>query len=102
MAIDIGTEQLLTLPQAAATLPGRPNVCTIFRWVQRGVKNVRLETVKIGGRRYTSAEALQRFAQQCSAVREGQQPEPAPVVLSAQRRKQIENARRILDEAGIR
>jgi hypothetical protein len=99
--IDIGCEQLLSLPAAAASLPGRPNLSTLHRWRLRGVRGVRLETCRIGGRRYTSTEALQRFAQACSAVRDGQQPEPAPVVLSAQRRKQIENARKVLDAAGI-
>ncbi|HET6249493.1 MAG TPA: DUF1580 domain-containing protein [Tepidisphaeraceae bacterium] len=36
------------------------------RWRTRGIRGVVLETVKIGGTRYTSAEALARFVERCS------------------------------------
>jgi hypothetical protein len=65
--IDIHTEKLQTLTEAARLLPDRPHVSTLYRWAQRGVKGVRLETVVVGGRRYTSVEALQRFAQRLTA-----------------------------------
>jgi len=68
MAIGIGTEQLLTLRQAAKRLPGRPHLGTLWRWYSHGVRGQRLETILIGGRRYTSAEALERFAAACSAA----------------------------------
>ena len=61
--IDMSSETLITLPQAAAILPGRPSVATLWRWRLRGVAGRRLESVQIGGRVYTSREALQRFAQ---------------------------------------
>ena len=70
--IDISTEQLLTLPQAARVRPhgrlGRPtHPSTVYRWISRGVRGaagvVRLEGVRIGGSWYTSREALQRFAE---------------------------------------
>ena len=70
--IDISTEQLLTLPQAARVRPhgrlGRPtHPSTVYRWISRGVRGVagvvKLEGVRIGGSWYTSREALQRFAE---------------------------------------
>ena len=70
--IDISTEQLLTLPQAARVRPhgrlGRPtHPSTVYRWISRGVRGVagvvKLEGVRLGGSWYTSREALQRFAE---------------------------------------
>ena len=60
--IDISTETLISMPQAAAMLPGRPSLCALWRWRTRGVRGRRLETAIIGGRPYTSVEALARFA----------------------------------------
>ena len=57
--IDITTETLLSLLDAAKQLPGRPHVSTLYRWRIRGVRGVRLETVLVVGRRFTSKEALQ-------------------------------------------
>jgi hypothetical protein len=41
----------------------------IFRWAKKGVAGVVLETFKVGGSRFTSLEALQRFidGQNCTA-----------------------------------
>lgn len=66
MPIDIETEEIRTLAQAARSLPklrkNRPVApSTLWRWAQRGIKGHRLETTKIGGTTVTSKEALQRF-----------------------------------------
>ena len=37
------------------------SVTTVWRWAQRGVKGFRLETFTIGGRRFTTQEAFERF-----------------------------------------
>lgn len=63
MAIDIKTEQVISMGQASAMLPGRPSLCTLWRWRLRGVRGRKLECVVIGGTPYTSVEALERFAQ---------------------------------------
>lgn len=60
--IDITSEKLLTLPEAAALLPGRPSVATLWRWRTKGARGRRLESVVLGGKVFTSAEAIQRFA----------------------------------------
>ncbi|MFN9969463.1 MAG: DUF1580 domain-containing protein [Phycisphaerae bacterium] len=72
--ISVSHEDLIPLREAPRHLPGRANgkrlhVSAVYRWVKHGVKGIRLETVSIGGTTYTSAEALQRFADQLTARR---------------------------------
>ena len=76
MAIDALNEELLTFGQAArrarpkGSSPAAPS--TIWRWHSKGIAGVRLETLCLGGTRYTSAEALQRFFDAVTQVREEQ------------------------------
>ena len=99
--IDIRDENCCRLTEAAKFLPRgrsgkRVHVATLYRWSQRGIKGVKLETIRIGGTTYTSTEALQRFAERCSGSdtrREKQTPH--------RRRREIEQAERRLDELGI-
>jgi hypothetical protein len=65
--IEISAETLLTMAQATRLRPlgrlGRPtHPSTIYRWISRGVRGIRLESIRLGGTTYTSREALQRFA----------------------------------------
>lgn len=96
--IDIHSEHMLTISQASQTLPGRPHVSTIWRWVNRGCRGVRLETVLIGGTRYTSREALQRMVDATTAVAAG---EPTPSRTPRQRQADIDRAERELADADI-
>jgi hypothetical protein len=64
--IDFQKEILLSFCQAAQRLPqgddGKPcHYNTVRRWASEGLDGVILETIQIGGRRYTSQEACQRF-----------------------------------------
>ncbi|QDT74466.1 DUF1580 domain-containing protein [Lacipirellula limnantheis] len=36
-------------------------VSTVWRWCTRGIRRIRLESMNVGGRRYTSMEAFERF-----------------------------------------
>jgi hypothetical protein len=58
-------EELLTFTEAAKSLPAvngsRLHPATIWRWSTKGVRGIRLETRKLGGRSLTSKEALERF-----------------------------------------
>jgi len=54
-------EQLISMQEARTRLPGHPDLSTLFRWRQKGVRGVRLDTIVCGGRRFTSVEALERF-----------------------------------------
>jgi hypothetical protein len=54
-------DQTILLKLAGSWIPGRPSVPTLFRWSLRGVRGVRLETWLVGGRRFTSRDAIARF-----------------------------------------
>ena len=58
---NIYEETLLPLTEAAAHVPALSHSSTVQRWFLRGIRGIRLETVLIGGKRYTSAEVLDRF-----------------------------------------
>lgn len=61
MAIDVETEDLVTLRQAAELIPSHPCLATLHRWRLTGVRGRKLETILVGGLRYTSREAVWRF-----------------------------------------
>ena len=74
--IDRANEALLSFAQASTFLPTRPHIATIHRWRMRGVRGVRLETTLVGGRRFTSKEAIERFFKRIDAVSgDGQTPD---------------------------
>lgn len=90
--INLQSEQLLTLAAAAQHLPTRPHVSTIWRWAATGG----LETVRLGGRVYTSAEALDRFAEH-----RGGRPKPSDSTPTPKRQREIADAERKLRDAGM-
>ena len=96
--LDVAHEALLTLRQAAARIPGRAarrsiHVSAVYRWAQRGVRGVVLETAPIGGTLYTSVEALQRFSEACARAR--------GCFIAAQPRKAAEAAVKELERDGF-
>jgi len=64
--IDIQHEQLRLLTEAPRDIPGRPHISTVIRWSSKGIRGGHLETVLIGGRRFTSVEAIARFIDRLS------------------------------------
>lgn len=87
MNIDVRPEtlqsNLISFPALARLIPpsrlGRPvAISTIHRW-QRGLRGVRLEAIRIGGRWYTSTEAFQKF---CNALTQSRSslPQVSPPV----------------------
>jgi hypothetical protein len=97
MSIDLN-ETILSLTTAAKSLPGRPHVSSIWRWCRRGVRGVQLETIVIAGRRFTSCEALQRFAEATTAAANGQR---APSRTNRGRQAEQRAAERECEEAGL-
>jgi hypothetical protein len=61
--LDLAQESTLTFAEAARDpVLGRPvHIATIYRWANKGVRGIRLETVMVGGRRLTTQEAMTRF-----------------------------------------
>lgn len=91
--IDLATEKLLTLSQAADHCP-RPrrgkkqNTSTLFRWATRGCRGVILETIRTSSGLATSVQALQRFFNLLTA---GEQTlEPAPTARKGTRHEAVE------------
>jgi hypothetical protein len=97
--MDLG-ENLLSLSDAAKSLPRRPHISTLHRWRLRGVRGIKLETVLVGGARLTSQQALQRFCDRVTAAANGEPP-PQTVRTPAQRERDIRAAERELSETGI-
>ena len=59
--INTDVEQLLTAKQACEAFPTPVAMPTVWRWMLKGTRGVVLESIRIGGRRYTSVEACSRF-----------------------------------------
>jgi hypothetical protein len=104
MPIDFATEDCFTLNAAPDMLARRTNGrkihrSTIYRWVMAGVKGVKLETITIGGYRYTSTQAIGRFIAALSG-------RPAPdgveaVQTPAARRRELAAVDKELDAMGV-
>ena len=104
MGIDIQTETVIGIGAGCREFP--PNGvadATMARFIQKGVKVkatgevVKLETIKIGGRRYTSKEAIARFI----AAQNADDAPVAPAITPAQRTRQAQAAQLALQEVGL-
>jgi len=99
--IDLAAETVITLSEATEHLPRRragkrPHIATLYRWAQRGVRGVKLETIRVGGTLCTSLEALQQFCECCT------NPNTAPTSQSTRTRgRQMKQAEAELTAAGI-
>lgn len=95
------TETVISFPAAAKKLRDisgggkSPHVSTFHRWSKIGVRGVRLEAIRLGGRWVTSVEALHRFADKLTT---GGPPTPKPTSSSSQR---AESADRELSSLGF-
>lgn len=98
-------EPLVSLGQATKlpVMPRRrknkkPNISTVWRWWKTGIKGIRLETIVCGGVRCTSEAAIRRFFERLTAAADG---DPAPVRSTAEKRRAVRDAERVLDAAKI-
>ena len=98
MSIDVDSETLLPFCEARSAFPGgkRLSLATLHRWRLHGVRGTRLETVLIGGSRYTSAEAISRFI-----AAQNRDEESVPQFTPTQRQGMSEAARKELAAIGI-
>jgi hypothetical protein len=58
MAID---DKYVPLKDVTKFLPTRPHFATVWRWAMKGVRGVTLDTVLVGGQRYTTEESIKKF-----------------------------------------
>jgi len=92
-------EKLQPLPAAVEAATGqRPHPSTLHRWRLRGIAGVKLETVRCGGRRLCTIEAVRRFLNGVTAATDG---EPVQTRTPRQRQRDIDRAEAELAEAGI-
>ena len=60
--INLTSETLVKVPDSPQLFPGQPpHISTVWRWISKGVDGVTLESVRVGGLRYTTKEAISRF-----------------------------------------
>ena len=108
MSIDITTERLIDLEEAAKLFPGKNGGTvhpeTVKLYARRGKLGVRLETVLGGPRRCTSREAVARFIEAVTAANDNRSPRPdrAPVAnrTKAEAARAARQAIRDLEAAG--
>jgi hypothetical protein len=102
--IDVSKETLLTPDEARRQIPGRGKIdlCSIYRYMNRGLQGVRLEYVRVLGRQMTSKEALARFFQRLTDAAEAKKIDAAkkagkPIVpaigLTRNRQRDLEAAK---------
>lgn len=97
--IDTAQEELIAVRDIPKHVPGnRPHIGTCWRWILSGTRGVKLESVLVGGRRYTSTEALERFFSATTAAASG---EAIPARTPRQRQKAVANAMKELEAAGV-
>jgi hypothetical protein len=100
--IDLQNETILSIPQAAKRVPSQRNgapthASTVLRWILKGVKGVRLEGARMGGRWVTSVEAMQRFSAELTKAKLPQVESQA----SSRSDQQAELVERELDALGL-
>ncbi len=82
---------LKPLSEILPHVPGNPTYDTLYRWAVSGVRGVRLDHQRIGGRIYSSLEAVQHFLDQLNP-----DPRLPPLIeadTAAAQRFQFEQAR---------
>lgn len=110
--VDKGTSELMTLAEAARSLPRlrgtRVHTSTIFRWCKRGVRGVYLKYGKIGRTIVVSPSNLQTFFMALAEADTADQPAAKAAhkrkprrTNSTTRQREIEAANDLLINAGI-
>lgn len=95
--VDISSDKLIGLNEAANLLGRRISYSTWWRWGNRGVRGHKLQLTRVGGRTMVSVEALQKFV---SAIN-GEPGEPIPARTNRQHTAAIKKAEAECAAAGI-
>ncbi len=93
--LDFTTEEPIQISSAPSLIPGRPALSTVWRWVLKGIRGRKLESTMVGGRRFTTRQAIARFV----APKEGEMPPTS--VSRSQRHRQSEAAVKALADRGL-
>ncbi|TWU27541.1 DUF1580 domain-containing protein [Bythopirellula polymerisocia] len=93
---DLFSEEPISLNQVAKEEGVNPS--TPWRWYLSGVRGVKLETIVVGGRRFSTRPALRRFKERCTAAANGAS---TTVRTPHQRERDIERAEKELAKIGV-
>ncbi len=93
--LDFTIEEPIPITSAPSHIPGRPALSTTWRWILKGIRGRRLESGMIGGRRFTTKEAIARF------LAPNEREVPTITVSQSQRRRQSEAAVKALVDRGL-
>jgi hypothetical protein len=91
------SEDLKSFCEATRIVGKKIHVSTLHRWADRGVRGRKLESIFIGGRRFTSLEAIERFLTPVAEVDSTNNSLRGP----SQRRRAISEAEAVLADDGI-
>lgn len=97
--IDDSESEFIPINEASQFIPGRPHRATVWRWALKGIRRnaatVKLNTIAVGGRRFTSKEFIAAFLLACN----GDAPKP---VVSDSFTRRAEAAGLTLEAMGVR
>ena len=69
--IQIDSERLIPIPKVPAYLESRGfhrvHISAVYRWTKSGSRGVKLESLRIGGQKVTSIEAIPRWRERWRA-----------------------------------
>ena len=75
---DLKRQRVLSLSQAAALIGNylgrKPSISTCWRWTLKGVRGSKLESIRIGGKTYTTETAIRTFITTLSTDMESVEP----------------------------
>ena len=91
--IDPAVETLVAWQRVSELIPGQPHLSTLHRWRLRGVRGKKLETLLVGGKRFSSREAITRFI---VALNADDAPSAQPTFTASQRQRMSDAARQEL------
>lgn len=70
VAMPLENEAQILFTETPKYLPEQVTKQTLYSWARNGVRGVKLETLKVGGRFYTSVPAIRRFLAALNGVGE--------------------------------
>jgi hypothetical protein len=72
------SEFTLSSKDAAKIIPGRPHALTVWRWMTKGCRGYRLNSIMVGNKRLTSRDSIACFTKQITDA--AQDPSDASAV----------------------
>lgn len=57
----MGAEEFISFSKVSTLIPGRPSLSSVHRWATRGINGVRLKSVRVGGRLFSTNAWTQEF-----------------------------------------